>query len=108
MKRQICNLLQATWCAVSLLVLVASLMVAPTAGRAQLSSGSISGTVRDSSGAVIPVANIVLKNMETGFERSTQTNDTGTYVLLNILPGRYELRVSKEGFGSADQTGILV
>ena len=52
---------------------------------------------------------MLLRNPETGFERSTETNDRGIYVFLNVLPGRYKLQVAKEGFSSsANKTGILV
>ncbi len=71
--------------------------------RAQVATAAINGTVTDSSGAVIPGANVTLKNVATNVERSTVTNEAGNYALLNVPPGRYTLQVSKEGFTAASQ-----
>jgi outer membrane receptor protein involved in Fe transport len=65
---------------------------------AQLSTSSINGTVRDSTGSVIPEAVVVLRNVDTGVERQSLTNASGTYVFLNIIPGTYTLDTSKAGF----------
>lgn len=70
---------------------------------AQVSTASINGTARDSSGAVIPGASLVLRNIATGVTISTSTNNSGDYVIANIPPGRYTLRVSKTGFQTAQQ-----
>jgi hypothetical protein len=70
----------------------------------QQATASINGIVRDASGAVIPGATVRLTNVQTGAQRVTQTNGTGTYVLLDILPGRYNLEVSKTGFVTASQS----
>ncbi|HEV2233342.1 MAG TPA: carboxypeptidase-like regulatory domain-containing protein [Terriglobia bacterium] len=78
--------------------------VCPLATQAQVATASINGTVTDSSGAVVPAANVILKNVATNVERSTVTNDSGNYVLVDIPPGRYTLRVAKEGFTSASQS----
>ncbi|MBI4908295.1 MAG: TonB-dependent receptor [Acidobacteria bacterium] len=78
--------------------------------RAQLSFASINGTVRDATGAVVPAAEVVLKNLQTGVEKRTQTNENGIYVVLNILPGSYTLAVAKEGFSTSrlDQFDLVV
>jgi hypothetical protein len=67
---------------------------------AQLSTASLNGVVRDSSGAVVTKAAVDLRNADTAVERSTLTNETGEYVFLNISPGRYSLTVNAVGFGS--------
>jgi hypothetical protein len=74
------------------------------ASYAQVSTASIQGTVRDASGASIPAATIVLRNNGTNVETNTSTNGTGEYAIVNILPGAYSLRVSKQGFQTAQQT----
>ena len=78
-------------------------VLCPTTAHAQVATASINGTVTDASGAVVPGAMVVLKNVETNVERSTVTNETGNYVLVDISPGRYTLKVTKEGFTSATQ-----
>src|SRR5215472_4324336 len=68
--------------------------------RAQTSTASITGTVRDTGGAVIPAAAILLRNIATGVERRTASNEIGNYAYLNIPPGDYTLEASKSGFGA--------
>lgn len=85
---------------VSALVLVTSLWLVsfPATSLAQSSTASVNGTVRDSSGSVIPRADVVLTNTQTNVERVTVTNDLGIYVFLNIPPGEYRLQASTTGF----------
>jgi hypothetical protein len=76
-------------------------LVAPS--HAQVSTASINGSTHDSTGALMPGADIVLQNVETGIRATTTTNSAGDYVIANIAPGKYTLRVSKAGFQSAQQ-----
>src|SRR5258708_3625912 len=76
--------------------------------HAQVSTASIQGTVRDSSGAGIPAAAVVLHNNSTNIDTNSSTNGTGEYALVNILPGTYTLRVSKAGFQSALQNDVAL
>jgi Carboxypeptidase regulatory-like domain len=86
----------------------AAIVAAPTIHYAQVSTASIQGTVRDSSGAAIPTAAIVLRNNATNVETNTSTNGAGEYAFVNILPGSYNLRVSKQGFQSAQQSDVTL
>lgn len=63
-------------------------------------SGSITGTITDPSGAVVPKAAVVLHNAGTGTDRVTETNGAGLYVANFLQPGHYEVRASKTGFGA--------
>ena len=65
---------------------------------AQLSSASVTGVVRDSSGSVVPEVRLTLRNVETSVERNAASNEAGNYVFLNVTPGRYMLEASKAGF----------
>src|SRR5262249_27444283 len=67
---------------------------------AQISSASINGTVRDTSGAVIPEVHLLLTNVDTSVEKTTISNDAGNYVFLGILPGNYTLLATKAGFNT--------
>ncbi|MFN7650367.1 MAG: carboxypeptidase-like regulatory domain-containing protein, partial [Acidobacteriota bacterium] len=69
-----------------------------TAMFAQASSATINGTLRDSSGSVIPAASLALRNTATAVETRTASNESGYYAFLNILPGQYTLEVTKPGF----------
>ncbi|HEX5483293.1 MAG TPA: TonB-dependent receptor [Terriglobia bacterium] len=74
--------------------------------RAQISTAtaSINGTVKDSSGAVIPGAEVTLINALTGVRQTSRTNGSGGYTILDVPPGQYTLEVSRKGFISARQT----
>lgn len=74
------------------------LLAMTAATYAQTSTATVNGTVRDSSGSNIPGASLVLRNTATSVENRTETNESGVYVILNILPGQYTLEVSKAGF----------
>lgn len=74
--------------------------------RAQRTSGAIRGTVTDSSGAVVPGANVTVKEGATGFSQSTVTNTEGVYSFDALPVGTYNVEVALEGFKTAVQTGI--
>ncbi|MGH9402231.1 MAG: TonB-dependent receptor [Terriglobia bacterium] len=80
----------------------------PAQLSAQVSTASINGVVRDASGAVIPGAALVLHNLSTGVNFNTSTNNVGEYVLLNIPPGRYALRVSNVGFQASERGNLTL
>jgi hypothetical protein len=61
-------------------------------------NASISGIVRDPSGAVIPGARIVIGNTDTRVERITTTNADGLYYVPNLIPGPYEVKIEATGF----------
>jgi hypothetical protein len=79
-----------------LALLVLALVIAPCAWP-QASTGSVSGTVRDQSGAVIPGAAVVLTNTETNVKSRTPTNETGFYMLPGVTPGSYRLEIEQPG-----------
>jgi outer membrane receptor protein involved in Fe transport len=93
------------------LALIAALILLvafPSASWAQRSAAAINGTVRDTTGAVIPDATIVLTNTETNVAQTALTNATGEYVVLNILPGTYVMKASKEGFQTINQPAFTL
>ena len=74
---------------------------------AQLSA-NLSGVVTDPSGAVLSHANVTARNVDTGFSRSTVTDQAGRYQLVALPVGRYEVRVKKDGFAEGIRTGIVL
>jgi Carboxypeptidase regulatory-like domain/TonB-dependent Receptor Plug Domain/TonB dependent receptor len=64
-------------------------------------TGDISGTVEDSTGAVIKDAKVTATNVATGETRSSTTSDAGFYRILELPPGKYKVSVSVQGFKSA-------
>jgi hypothetical protein len=73
---------------------------------AQTTNGLITGTVTDSSGAVMPDAQVTVTNVGTSLTRNTTTNSTGAYILPQMPPGVYKIDVSKTGFASADREHV--
>ena len=86
-------------------VLVAVLLLAATPAMSQ-TNATLTGTVSDASGAVIPGAEIVIMNMETGESYTTATNETGSYTIPFIKPGTFELIVTTAGFKQYTREGI--
>jgi len=86
-------------------VLAAILFCAPIA-MAQTAAGSISGTVQDTSGAVIPGARVTITNVDTGISRSLTTGENGRYHAPALLPGHYEVQAQTEGFQTGIRRGI--
>src|SRR5260370_18031980 len=85
------------WSGAFLLILLVSL-VSLLPIRAQEAGGTILGVVTDPSGAAVANANVSIKNVATGVERSVPTNDDGVYVAPNLVPGGYEVRIDAAGF----------
>src|SRR4029434_8696373 len=68
-------------------------------------TGVLTGTVTDTSDAVIAAATVTVRNVRTGEERVAITNDSGQYVV-NALPvGEYEVEVSADGFKKIKRSG---
>ncbi|MGA9671198.1 MAG: carboxypeptidase-like regulatory domain-containing protein [Terracidiphilus sp.] len=82
-------------------VIVAGLLAVlclPVCLMAQLDRGEITGTVEDSTGAVVPNAKIMLTNNATGVRATTTSTQTGTYVFDALLPGNYTVEAEAGGF----------
>src|SRR5437879_1987167 len=86
---------------VNILLLAVVAFCFESSGYAQLSTASVTGIVRDVTGAVIPQAKVVLRNVGTSVERNTTSNNAGNYLFLNVNPGSYTLETSVAGFKSA-------
>jgi hypothetical protein len=82
------------------------LMAVTTLSFGQDINASLSGTVLDPGGAVIPGAKLTLTNEASGFQSNFISDGTGQYSFRNLTPGKYDLTVSATGFKSADQKGI--
>ena len=78
--------------------LLAGILLQFGTGFAQISTASLSGAVRDSSGAVVPNSKIVLTNVATAVKHTTTSNGAGAYLFLDITPGRYMVSASAQGF----------
>ena len=82
----------------ALLAATVILVLTPSTGWGQNVYGTITGTVTDASGAVISGAAVTLTNLDNGEKHNIQTNASGNYTFVNLLPGRYKLEGEKPGF----------
>lgn len=77
-------------------------------GVAQVSTGSIEGLVTDNSGAVVPNASVVVKNVATGIERNATTNGDGLYIAPDLQPGTYQVSVTAPGFANQKANEVIL
>jgi outer membrane receptor protein involved in Fe transport len=75
---------------------------------AQVTGGTISGTISDSSGRVIQSVHVSIMNTATGIARAVTTNEDGLYKAPNLLPGSYELKFTAPGFRTEVRSGITI
>ncbi len=83
------------------------LLFVPFAAHAQ-DAGSVTGTVRDSSGAVVPDAEVTASSATIGVTRTTTTNADGDYLAGALPPGAYDLRVTAKGFKAFQVKKVIV
>jgi hypothetical protein len=96
------------WILRSIAVLVFLLNVIPAHVRAQTTNGAILGTVHDASGAGIPGVSVLVKSVETGATRTAETNADGSYEVLSLPAGAYQVEASLKGFKTQVRQGITL
>lgn len=84
------------------------ILLIASAASAQTVTGTLRGTVSDSTGAVLPGADIVIRNIETGQERNLKTGGEGVYVAPFLPLGRYTVTASNAGFNKVAQENVEV
>ena len=95
--------MHARWLTLALLVAGFSQPLVP-----QQRTSTISGTVRDQSGRLVPGARILARHLETGTVREAQTGEAGLYRIAALELGSYEVTAEKPGFRTALARGILL
>jgi hypothetical protein len=88
-------------------VLIALLLCHPSA-FAQLTTGTVSGTVIDQTKASLPGAEVTVRNVGTGLTRTVFANDNGRFEAPNLPIGDYEVTAALPGFGTAVRRGIVL
>jgi len=71
-------------------------------------TGSITGTVRDSSGAVVPNAQVTISDTSKGFTRTIPSNSDGEYLVAGLGAGTYDISVTAGGFKKYEATGVVL
>ncbi|HWW23920.1 MAG TPA: TonB-dependent receptor [Edaphobacter sp.] len=92
------------------LVLTAILAVSATlpATAQTAGTGTISGTVTDASGAIVPGANVIITATDTGAARTVTTNSSGEFTSTFLQPGRYEVIATASGFGKVNRQNLVL
>ncbi len=92
----------------ALLAVLLTVSLAPSLANAQALYGSLVGNVVDQNGAVLPGVSVTITNTGTGLKLETTTDETGSYVFRNLLPGAYDMSLSLKGFKEMRQSAITV
>src|SRR5690349_4370175 len=79
-----------------------------TGAFAQTGTSNITGTVRDTNGAVVPGATVTAKNEATNATQTQSTTDAGLYAFTSLPVGRYTITVEKSGFKTLQRTGNVL
>jgi Carboxypeptidase regulatory-like domain/TonB-dependent Receptor Plug Domain len=96
-------------CALPFVAFFAVLLISAARSPAQTSgTGALTGTVTDSSGAVIPGARVTAASLSTGQSRTVATDASGTYTLSLLPAGSYRVTFSAEGFNTVEVRSIVV
>src|SRR5438309_9657410 len=90
------------------LTVVVCLLFFALCAFAQTDRGTLTGTVSDPSGAVIPGVSIEAKNVQTGATYQAGSSETGNYTLAQSPAGTYELSATLPGFKRFVRTGLIV
>jgi hypothetical protein len=91
---------------ISFLLCLALVFSTPAAAQAIL--GSITGTVKDATGAAVPGAAVAAENLATGLAVKATSDNNGSYQILNLPAGTYKVSFKKEGFDAETHTEVLV
>src|SRR5947207_785409 len=91
-------------------IALAGMLLLPAAADAiaQITAATISGTVKDETGGVLPGVDVVVKNLDTGQTRAAVSDTNGFFTISGLLPGRYEARASLTGFATVIERDITL
>jgi len=93
---------------VSTLVVFLAVCVSSSPAYSQVLYGSVIGTVTDPTGATVPNATVTLTSKETGLSKEDKTDEGGRYSFVNVLLGKYDVKIVASGFRTNAQTDIEV
>ena len=76
--------------------------------QSQTITGSVAGSVTDSSGGSVPNATVTLASETTREARTTKTNDSGDFLFNAVIPGQYSVRIEQQGFKTVERSGLVL
>src|SRR5690348_1498861 len=88
--------------------IVAVVLLLSTLCLAQSGNATLTGTVQDSSAAVVPDAAITIRNVDTGVAHEVLSNNAGLYYVPNLIPGSYTVNVEAKGFKAQRIEGVML
>src|SRR5258707_4296257 len=94
--------------AVCIFMIVAITVSETRQAYAQVAGATLTGTVKDASGGIIPNAQVAIRDVATAVTRTVSAGGAGLYTAPNLLPGIYEVRVTAAGFSTAVQKGVTL
>ena len=92
----------------SLAAFVAPCALAVSPASAQITTGTIGGSVRDAQGGIVPGATVTLVSTVRGTTTETQTNSAGDFVFPNVTAATYLVRVTMDGFKTLERPGVVL
>ena len=92
----------------SVMLLVWFVLLSPSLVLAQQEAATMTGEVRDPSGAVVPGAVVIITNVGTNISVTTVTNDRGSYTMPGLRPGEYSVTAEAPGFGKTVRSGLTL
>ena len=92
----------------SVVIWIAAAALPVSLASAQITTGTIGGSVRDAQGAIVPGATVTLVSTVRGTTTETQTNSAGDFVFPNVTAGSYLVRVTMDGFKTVERPGVVL
>lgn len=89
-------------------LLLATILVLSSSLTAQTTTARMTGIVTDPTGAVISNAEVTITDTKTGASRTVRTNSDGLYIAVSLHPSTYEVKVSGQGFASAEAKNLVL
>jgi hypothetical protein len=89
-------------------VILVLLLSSLNRASAQAAGGTLSGIVEDTTGSLIPRAQIIIRDISTGITRTVSTDAEGFYTASNLLPGTYQVTISAPGFKTETRSGVKI
>ena len=91
-----------------LLLVLVSVGAFPLQVFAQQETATMTGTVRDLSGAMMPNATVTVTNIQTNISVKTETDEAGSYIIPSLRPGEYSVTAERIGFSKTIRTGVTL
>jgi carboxypeptidase family protein/TonB-dependent receptor-like protein len=94
------------YCTLAVVLIIGICLSDPA--RAQVAGGTLSGTITDPSGKLVPHTQVSIQNVATGITTTVTTNSDGFYIAANLLPGDYQITITAPGFDTEVKSGIRI